>query len=129
MSDAQLVLVIFAVQDLPRAVKFYVDAFGWERQVDTTSYVELVLPGGMRFGLYDRDGYAKNLEQKPPSPSHAITASELYVQVRDLDAATKNVIRAGARLLSPVRKRDWGDEVAYFADLDGNVVALARPLS
>jgi hypothetical protein len=28
MSDAQLVLVIFAMQDLRRAGKFYVDAFG-----------------------------------------------------------------------------------------------------
>jgi hypothetical protein len=69
--------------------------------VDTTSYVELVLPGAMRFGLYDRLGYAKNLEQNPPTPPHAITASELYVQVRDLDAATESVGRAGGRLPSP----------------------------
>jgi hypothetical protein len=34
-----------------------------------------------------------------------------------------------ATLLDPLRRRDWGDEVAYFADPDGNVVALARPLS
>jgi predicted enzyme related to lactoylglutathione lyase len=49
--------------------------------------------------------------------------------VDDLEAAIENVTRAGGRVLDPLRERDWGDEVAYFADPDGNVVALARPLS
>ena len=30
--------------------------------------------------------------------------------------------------LSRVRERDWGEEVAYFADPDGHVIAVARPL-
>jgi uncharacterized glyoxalase superfamily protein PhnB len=35
---------------------------------------------------------------------------------------------AGARALSPLGPRDWGDEAAYFADPDGNVLVVARPL-
>ncbi len=35
-------------------------------------------------------------------------------------------IAAGARELSPLAPRDWGDEAAYFADPDGNVLAVAR---
>jgi len=83
----------------------------------------------MRLGLYDRLGFAKNLGQAPPPATSTISASELYVYVTDLDAAVENVTRAGGRVLDPLRKRDWGDEVVYVADPDGNVIALARPLS
>lgn len=130
MREARLTLVIFAVRDLPRAASFYIDAFGWPRHVDTPIYVELALPAGMRLGLYDREGFAKNVGQAlRPAPEGLISASEIYLSVSDLDAAIEDVTRAGGRVLDPLRKRDWGDEVAYFADPDGNVVALARPLS
>jgi uncharacterized glyoxalase superfamily protein PhnB len=36
---------------------------------------------------------------------------------------------AGARVLSPVAPRDWGDDAAYFADPDGNVIVVARPIA
>lgn len=129
MLEARLALVIFAVQDLPRAADFYIDAFGWPKYVDTPGYVELALPGAMRLGLYDRLGFAKNVGQTPPPVTSTISASELYLHVSDPDAAVENVTRAGGRVLDPLRKRDWGDEVAYVADPDGNVVALARALS
>ena len=34
---------------------------------------------------------------------------------------------AGARELSALATRAWGDVAAYFADLDGNVLVLAQP--
>jgi hypothetical protein len=37
--------------------------------------------------------------------------------------------QAGARELSPLRRRDWSDEAAYFADPSGNVLVVARPLT
>ena len=131
MPEARLGLLIFAVADLRRAVAFYVDAFGWEERVVTPSYVELALPGGMRLGLYEREAFAKNVRQPPPTPPlpDAIAASEIYVYPRDLVAAVEDLKRAGGRMLDALRERDWGDEVAYFADPDGNVVALARPIS
>jgi predicted enzyme related to lactoylglutathione lyase len=128
MSEARLGLLIFAVEDLQRAVAFYVDAFGWEKRLEAPSYVELALPGGLRLGLYERQAFAKNLGLSPAPRPSAITATEIYVYPPDLDAAIGDVTRAGARVLDPLRRRDWGDEVAYFADPDGNVVALARPV-
>jgi predicted enzyme related to lactoylglutathione lyase len=32
---------------------------------------------------------------------------------------------AGGRPLSPLRLREWGETAAWFADPDGNVVAVA----
>jgi uncharacterized glyoxalase superfamily protein PhnB len=43
--------------------------------------------------------------------------------------ALERLARAGARLLAAPAERDWGDIVAYMSDPDGNIIALARPLS
>jgi len=58
---ATLGLVIFAVDDVDIAARFYRDAFAWEETVTTPVYVEMSLPAGMRFGLYDRLGFARNV--------------------------------------------------------------------
>jgi RimJ/RimL family protein N-acetyltransferase/predicted enzyme related to lactoylglutathione lyase len=123
------VLTIFAVEDLARATAFYDAAFEWEHLVDAPVYTELAVPGGMRLGLYVRDGFGRNVGRTPVrTPPGELAPAELYLWAEDLDAATERLTRAGAPLLSARAARDWGDEAAYFADPDGNVVVVARPL-
>ncbi|MGC4116015.1 MAG: VOC family protein [Myxococcales bacterium] len=127
---ARHVLTILAVGDLARARTFYREAFGWRQPVDVPVYAEFELPGGMRLGLYQREGFARNTGQAPAvTPPGAISATEIYLHVDDLPAAVARVQAAGAKLLSPMAKRDWGDEAAYFADPDGNVLVVARPVA
>lgn len=124
---ARHVLTILAVEDLPRAVAFYRAAFGFGQLVDVPVYVEFELPGGMRLGLYDRRGFAHNTGQPPALPPPGATSgAEIYFHVADLDEAIARLQAAGARLLSARAPRDWGDEAAYFADPDGNVLVVAR---
>ena len=126
---ARHALTILAVEDLQRAVDFYEAAFGWPRIVSTPVYVELSLPAAMRLGLYQREGFARNTGQPPVRlPAGAIAATELYFYPDDLEDALGRVEAAGARKLSERAPRDWGDEAAYLADPDGNVLVLARPL-
>jgi uncharacterized glyoxalase superfamily protein PhnB len=58
-------------------------------------------------------------------PHGAITATELYLHVDDLDAAIERLRAAGASELAPAAPRPWGDTAAYYADPDGNVIAVA----
>lgn len=95
--------------------------------VDVPGYCEFEGPGHMRLGLYDRHGFGKNTGAPPaPIPAGALAPTELYFYVDDMAPALKNMAAAGARMLSPPKPRDWGDEAAYFADPDGNVLVLAR---
>jgi len=88
-------------------------------------YVELDA-GSVRLGVYAREGFARNTGELPAAtPTGAITPTELYLKVGDLDAAAARLVAAGARCLSPRAPRPWGEEAAYFADLDGNVVVIA----
>lgn len=126
-GDARLGLVILAVGDLPRARAFYRSAFGWPAEVDLPVYVEFRLPAGMRLGLYAREAFARNVSELPHGiPAGSIATTELYLYPDDVDATVARLVAAGARPLSPLARRDWGDEVAYVADPDGNVIALAR---
>jgi predicted enzyme related to lactoylglutathione lyase len=122
------VLTILAVDDVARASAFYRAAFGWAQLVDVPVYAELAVPGGMRLGLYERAGFGRNTGQVPERiPSGALAPTELYFHCDDLAGAIARLEAAGARLLSPRALRPWGDEAAYFADPDGNVLVVARP--
>lgn len=129
-AGARLDLVILAVTDLPRATAFWCAAFELAPRVQAPVYVELELPGGMALGLYEREGFGRNTGQVPTrAEPGALLPTELYFRCDDLDAAIARLERAGARCLSPRAPRDWGDEAAYFADPDANVVVVARPMA
>jgi catechol 2,3-dioxygenase-like lactoylglutathione lyase family enzyme len=122
------VLTVLAFDDLPRAAAFYRAAFGWEVAVEAPGYVEFSMPDGMRLGLYQREAFGRNTGQVPVAvPPGALSTAELYLQADDLVAAVAALEGAGARCLSPAVLRDWGDQVAYFADPEGHVLALAGP--
>jgi len=126
-ASVRHVLTVLAFDDLPRAA-FYRAAFGWAVAVEAPVYVELALPGGMRLGLYQREAFGRSTGQAPVAvPPGALSTAELYLQAGDLEAAVAGLEVAGARCLSPAAVRDWGDEVAYFADPEGHVLAVARP--
>lgn len=127
-SRPRLALVILAVDDVARAARFYEGVFGWPAVVDVAVYRELALPDGMRLGLYQREAFAKNTAT--PAGARApgqTTATELYLVVDDPAAMGARLAAFGARCLSPLTTRPWGDEAAYFEDPDGNVVVVARP--
>jgi predicted enzyme related to lactoylglutathione lyase len=127
-TEARLALLILAVEDLGRAVGFYRAAFGWVQTVDDELYAEFALPGDQRLGLYAHAGFKGNIGQAPRTLSRGeITSTEIYFYTNDLAAAITRLEAAGARALSPRALRAWGEEAAYFADPDGNVVVVAQP--
>jgi catechol 2,3-dioxygenase-like lactoylglutathione lyase family enzyme len=123
--------VIFAVNDVTRSAAFYQGIFGWPRneRIDYREYVELCGPDGT-LGLCERDTYARLTGATPMRPeSGDVSPAYLYVRVRDVREAIAKLDEAGARPLAPLASRSWDDKSAWFADPDGNVVAVAQALS
>jgi catechol 2,3-dioxygenase-like lactoylglutathione lyase family enzyme len=121
--------VVLAVTDVDRAYAFYREVFGWESHLEWPGeYTELVLSDDDRLGLYRRDGWARSAGAEPAELNGEVSTAYLYVLVDDLEGTLKRLGEAGARPLSPRQPRTWGDEAAYFADPDGNVVAVAARL-
>jgi uncharacterized protein len=121
--------LVLAVADVDRAHAFYREVFGWTSHLEWPGeYTELVVSNEDRLGLYRRDGYAESAGAEPVELNGHVSTAYLYVRVDDLDETIERLGRAGARKLSPRSRRGWGEEAAYFADPDGNVVAVARRL-
>ena len=122
--------VIFAVADLARSLDFYERAFGWPRNelIDYENYVELLPPNGGSLGLYERDGYAELVGAEPAEiPEGRVSPAYLYIRVDDVEEAVRRIETAGGRPLGELGPRSWGETAAWFADPDGNVVAVAQP--
>jgi predicted enzyme related to lactoylglutathione lyase len=125
------VQVIFAVNDLERSLDFYEHAFGWPRndRIGFANYVELLPPDGGSVGLYEKRGFVAEVGADPVRVfGEQVAPAYLYVRVDDVRATIANVEEAGGRPLSALAARAWGEEAAWFADPDGNVVAVAQPL-
>ena len=122
------ILTILAVKDLKASAAFYEEAFGWPARVRVPVYVELELPDGRGLGVYQRESFALNTGRLPARvPDGEISGTELYLRCADVAQTIDRLREAGARELSPLAPRDWGDDAAYFADPDGNVLVVARP--
>jgi predicted enzyme related to lactoylglutathione lyase len=124
------VQVIFAVADLTRSLAFYERAFDWPRndRIDYANYVELHPPDGGTLGLFESDGYAETVGAVPVGVSDGqVAPAYAYVRVEDVERAVERIEAAGGRPLSPLRERSWGERAAWFADPDGNVIAVADP--
>jgi steroid delta-isomerase-like uncharacterized protein len=127
---ARHTLTVLAVDDLASAAALYAAAFSWPQTVEAPVYVEFALPDGQRLGLYQRDAFARVAGRAAARPGpDELTGAELYLTVPEVDPALAALLAAGATALSPPADRPWGDRVAYAADRDGHVIAVAQPLT
>ncbi len=121
--------VIFAVADVARSSEFYDRAFGWPRNPlveGFTNYVEYLLPEGGAVGLYDRDGFAAEVGAEPVELDGRVSPAYLYVRVEDVEQTVGTIEASGGRTLSALANRAWGERAAWYADPDGNVIAVAQ---
>jgi uncharacterized glyoxalase superfamily protein PhnB len=77
----------------------------------------------------------KRLLQDLPDPDkgRGIPRAEVYLTVDNPAAYHQRSLEQGARELSPLCRRNWGDEAAYSLDPDGHVLVFAsafqRPMT
>lgn len=118
---------VFYVADQAVSCRFYRALLGQPR-LDVPGMSEFLLTDGAVLGLMPESGIRRLLGEAIADPAGAQGAprAELYLYVDDPCAWTQRALEAGARLLSALAPRDWGDEAAYVADPDGHVLAFAR---
>lgn len=122
-------LFILYVADQEASTRFYADVLDYAPVLHVPGMTEFDLPGGCRLGLMPERGIRRLLGTTlpDPAPGTGIPRAELYLQVDNPDAYHLRALEVGARELSPMAPRDWGDMVAYSLDPDGHVLAFATP--
>ena len=128
--ETNLALTILYVADLERASAFYDAAFGFEKTVDVPVYVEYAVNSGARLGLMLQSNTNSFLGDALGglTPTDGCPRAEVYLRVDDVEGCIARLQEVGAVCTSQLAKRDWGDRVAYYMDLDGYVVAIAEPV-
>lgn len=124
----QHALTILATPDVAASTAFFTAALARTPDVQVSVYTEYTLPGGQRLGLYAVDALARITGQAATQPPQGgLSPAELYFYPDDMAAALRRFEAAGARVLSPLSPRPWGDHAAYFAGPFGTVLVLAAP--
>jgi catechol 2,3-dioxygenase-like lactoylglutathione lyase family enzyme len=119
--DASMSMLTLGVRDLAVARRFYVDALGWAPAAEVEGDVCFVKVGpGLLLGLWSRDSLSAEAgglyvgdEPAPISLAHMVPDAETVTRVLD------DAVAAGATLVAPATKREWGGVTGYFADPDG----------
>src|SRR5918994_7877049 len=132
MSPNQLTLsapdyFILIVEDLDRALGFYVDVLGLRLGHRSGDYAQLDT-GSTRLALYTRSEMAKTLGVALDPPASNAPGFEVGFKVMDVDAAFAELIARGAQPVVSPTDRFWGQRTAYVRDPDGHLIELAQDL-
>ncbi len=118
--------LILYVKDQARSREFYSLVLGTVPRLDVPGMTEFELAQGCILGLMPEKGIKRLLPAMPdPETGNGIPRAEVYLTVTDPAAFHARALAAGAKELSPLAPRDWGDKAAYSLDPDGHVLAFA----
>lgn len=120
--------IILYVADQQKSRDFYSAILQKQPTLDVQGMTEFNLCEGLKLGLMPEKGIAKILLDKTPHPEtgNGIPRCELYILSDNIEEPYNRAIAAGAKEVSKIQDRDWGDSVGYVADFDGHIIAFAR---
>jgi catechol 2,3-dioxygenase-like lactoylglutathione lyase family enzyme len=118
---------ILYVRDQQRSSVFYSAVLQNAPVLDVPGMTQFDLPGGAILGLMPESAIVRLLGDALPDPvlAQGVPRSELYMLVSSAEHYLHRALSEGARLLSVVQPRDWGDTAGYCLDPDGHVLAFA----
>lgn len=119
---------ILYVSDKNRSTEFYKKLLAIEPQLDVPGMTEFKLSENHVLGLMPEKGIKKLLGDKivAPRPTSEFPKAELYFRIDNPEQIFKRALELGAKELSPIQARDWGDRAGYVMDFDGYVLAFAQ---
>ena len=107
---------VFAVHDLPRALRFYRDTLGFD--VAWTWGEPATLASVCRDAV--EITLAQRADAQPPGPSRAC------IRLSGIDAYHARLERAGANIVVPIGDRHYGLRDFRIADPDGNELDIGQ---
>lgn len=124
----RLMETILYVNDQRTSAAFYQKLLRRTPDLDVPGMTEFILSDTCKLGLMPNKGIAKILAGQTPHPDegNGIPRCELYLYVDDVQAEYEHALHSGAKPISALADRDWGDKACYFADPDGHILAFAE---
>jgi hypothetical protein len=123
--------IILYVADQQKSRDFYAAILQQQPDLDVPGMTEFNLSNGLKLGLMPEHGIARILGNKVPDPAtgNGIPRCELYLLTDYCKDIFDRAIKNGAKEISKIQDRNWGDRVGYVSDFDGHIIAFAEPLA
>src|SRR5256714_7994242 len=116
--NAHVSAILLGVNDMEKSKRFYGDGLGWKVQNDYKISVFFVPHGGSLVGFYGRDGLAESVGLSPDGNGSGFSGIVFNYVVRSearVDEIIAEAEKAGAKILKPAAKEQWGGDRAAFA--------------
>ena len=125
MMKPKISMITLGVSDLSKSTTFYRDGLGLPTYGDYTGVTFFELTGTW-LALYPYDELAAEV-QSPPSKGgfRGFTLAHNVASMAAVDNLLKQVEQAGANIVKPPEKADWGGYAGYFSDPDGYLWEVA----
>ncbi len=121
----RIVHTILYVSDQKRSRDFYANVLGEMPILDVPGMTEFQLSKNHILGLMPEAGIKRLLGSTLGDFAQGSPKAELYLRVSNPEELFIRALESGAKELSPILRRDWGDRAGYAMDHDCNVLAIA----
>src|SRR5207247_10448925 len=118
--NAHVSAILLGVNDMEKSKRFYTEGLGWKIQNDYKISVFFVPHGGSLVGFYGREGLAADVGVNPQGSGFPGVALNYVVRSeKRVDEVMDEAKKAGAKILKPAAKLQWGGYGGSFADPGG----------
>jgi predicted enzyme related to lactoylglutathione lyase len=121
---------LFYVDDVEKTMNFYLSAFGLEKGFlhESKQYGEMVT-GETKIGFVHHDTASSHgFEYEKSCPTNKPFGFEIGLVTKDVEAAFKKAVNAGAGSISAPKTKPWGQVVSYVRDCNGFLVEICSPM-
>ncbi len=119
-------MVSLAVKDLQRSIEFYEHGLGLPR-IDSPPSVAFFNLNGTWLGLSERQNLAEDAGVSAEGSGYeGFALAHNVASGKEVDELTGTAVEAGAVIVKPPARADWGGYHAYFADPDGHLWEVAH---
>ncbi|UFN45142.1 VOC family protein [Nocardioides okcheonensis] len=116
-------IVTLGVAELDRSAAFY-RRLGWEQRGDPSAGITWFRTSGTWIGLFGHADLAADIgvpAAEPPPLYRGVTLALNFGDEQAVDDALAHALEAGAALVKPASRAEWGGYSGYFADPDGHI--------
>lgn len=122
---------ILYVQDVPKSIEFYENAFGFTRKFVTPAndYGELLV-GETTLSFASKELAKSNLKEGfiESSLTDKPFGIEIGFTADNVEETVSTAVNAGATIVENPTRKPWGQTVAYVRDIDGFLIEICTPM-
>ena len=126
MMKPRISMIALAVNDLEQSTKFYQQGLGFPK-IDSPPEVAFFNLNGTWLGLSKREALAEDVGVSPEGSGYSgFNLAHNVASETEVDHVMEQAQAAGATIVKPAQKADWGGYSGYFQDPDGHLWEVAH---